>query len=319
MANEFKRKKGLTLINFNKDGPGVEKDDETLSGAPYTLKRGARLFRSKFWKLISLNLMFMFMIIPLILIVYFYFTGPQTPTRETILFGPLAGIAVFEGHQSMAINTVFNFHAHIYGVPYTDLLQFVKISLPTLFLFVTLGWQNCGVTYITRSMINGDPVFIWSDYFYAIRKNLKQGFLVGVLDFFVIFALGFDYLYFNDNTGNFTNDFMFFVIIALAIIYLFMRFYLYLIVVTFDMNTKKILKNCLIFSVLGIKRNLMSVLLIIAYVLCFALLYMLLMSFNFGVTAVLLCFLSVFAVGTFITTYSAYGVIDKYMIIKDSE
>ena len=49
-------KKEFVLFDLNKDGRGIGKDEEALSGPPYNLKRGFKLFLTKFWSLISLNL-----------------------------------------------------------------------------------------------------------------------------------------------------------------------------------------------------------------------------------------------------------------------
>ncbi|MBQ1259149.1 MAG: hypothetical protein IIX97_03460 [Clostridia bacterium] len=314
-----KKKKEFVLIDFNKNGAGVEKDDETLSGPPYTIKRGTRLFFSHYWKMISINMLSLFFVIPLALVLIFYFTGPKTPVQETVIYAPLAGISVFEAHNSIPIEMILDFHAHELGLPIITFSQFLKLSIPLLFLFITFGWQNCGLTYISRSLINGDPVFVWSDYFYAIKKNLKQGFLMGMLDFAVIFALAVDYIFFSTDTGVFWNDLMYFFIIALAVIYMFMRFYLYLIIVTFDMKITKILKNSFFFAILGVKRNLMAVLCSLAYVLCFVVLYFLLSYINIGITSFVFCAFTIFAVTSFISTYCAYPVIDKYMIIREEE
>lgn len=320
MAGIFKKKKKeFVLIDFNKNGPGVSKDDETLSGPPYTLKRGVRLFFTHYWKFITINILSLFLIVPLVLAIVFYLNGPKTPTQESVIYASLAGVSVFEAHQSPTVEMLLDFHAHEIGRPVITLESFLLMAIPMLFLFVTFGWQNCGTTYISRSLIKGDPVFIWSDYFYAIKKNLKQGMLIGMLDFAVIFALVVDYIYFSAETGIFGNDLMFFLILAIAVLYMLMRFYIYLIIVTFSMKTKSILKNSLFLSILGIKRNIMAILCVVAYVACFILLAMLLSYFNIGATALIFCALTIFGVSSFICTYCAYPVIEKYMLIHDDE
>lgn len=312
-----KKKKEFVLINFNKDGPGVSKDAEAFAGPPYTTKRGFRLFLAQFWKLISLNLMVLAAIIPIVLVVYFYITSPKTPTYASTEFATLSGAAVTLGHSLPSLETVLDYHSVIIGIPYTDLVQFVKLAIPMLFLFITFGWQNCGSTYVIRSMIKGDPVFIWSDYFYAIKRNLKQGLTLGMLDFACIFALVVNYLYYNTQAGTFGNDLMLILTVALAILYMFVRFYIYLILITFDMKTVKIYKNSLIFSIIGLKRNLMAVLFTIIFALCIALITYLLSFFNLMATGILIGFLTFFASVSFICAYCAYPIIEKYMIIKE--
>ena len=92
-----------------------------------------------------------------------------------------------------------------------------------------------------------------------------------------------------------------------------MRFYIYLMLVTFDLSTFKIYKNALIFTILGIKRNLMAVLGILALVAVNALLFIMLRPFNIVVPAILPVFYLLPSI-TLLTTYGAYPVIEKYMI-----
>ena len=59
----------------------------------------------------------------------------------------------------------------------------VGMAVLAVFLFVTFGWQNVGAAYVLRGLFRGEPMFIFSDFFYGIRKNWKQGLIVGMLDF----------------------------------------------------------------------------------------------------------------------------------------
>ena len=77
--------------------------------------------------------------------------------------------------------------------------------------------------------------------------------------------------------------------------------------ITFDIKTKKMFKNALIFAVVGIKRNLMAVLgmaLIIA--ICFAIAAL---SLPIGLAIGIVVF---FACAEFIKIYAAYPVIERY-------
>ena len=313
-------KKEFVLFDLNKDGRGVGKDEEALSGPPYNFKRGFKLFISKFWSLISLNLIILlFTVIPIVLLIYFDFTGPKTPTYESLLFVPLSGAATMVGHSLPALELILDFHSHIIGISIRDLPQYIKLALPTLFLFITFGWQNCGVTYITRSMMKGDPVFIISDYWFCVKRNWKQGLTMGLLDFMCITALTVNFTYYNQMAGTFGNDLMLIFTIALSGIYMFMRMYIYLMVITFNMKTSKILKNALIFSIIGVKNNFMAVLCVSLFTLAVAVLTFLLHYIRIAATGVLIGFLTVFASAAFICTYCAYPVILKYMVIQDDE
>jgi uncharacterized membrane protein YesL len=200
------------------------------------------------------------------------------------------------------------------GLPVFSTAVTCTIIVLVLFLLVTWGWQNIGATYVLRGLVRGDAVFVFTDYFYAIKRNLKQGFIVGILDLIFSGVLVIDFVYFYQRTGAaFGLDFMYFVIFALAIIYFIMRFYIYLLLITFDMKTFKIIKNSFIFSILGIKRNIMALLGIAVVTILHALLIWFLISTPLGFTMIL-PFIYVLALTAFMSAYAAYPIIDKYLI-----
>ena len=108
-------------------------------------------------------------------------------------------------------------------------------------------------------------------------------------------------------------DFMFFTISALIILYALMRPYIYLMLITFDIKTSKIFKNALIFSILGIKRNIMAVLGIVLMAALNVALIILGLSINFAVP-IILPFFYFLAFSGFMSAYAVWPVIEKYMI-----
>ena len=191
---------------------------------------------------------------------------------------------------------------------------YIGMGICILFLVVTFGWQNVGAAYIVRNMVRGEPVFIWSDYFYAIKRNLKQGFFLGLIDAVVLFMLGFDMSYLWGRGGTFTLDVGFYITLAMIVLYFLMRFYIYLLLVTFDISIFKLLKNALIFSLLGFKRNFMGILGIALITGVHILLLLLLIATPLSGLPIILPFLWYMAAVTFTSAYAAYPIIDRYMI-----
>ena len=300
-------KKKFKLLDPMRDGKGVEKGEDTTP----TLGRFFKLWGRKFWKLITVNLLMVVQVIPLLLILFLYLGGPKIPTLYSPLYAPLLGaqtaaptgigMTLFNSAAGLMHQTpVFNSWAH-----------WVMAAL-ILFQLITYGWQRTGTTYILRNLVRGDGVFMISDYFYAIRRNLKQGFVMGLIDCAAVFALVFDIIYFSNSPATGANNFMYVTILALILIYGIMRFYTYLMMVTFDMKLGKILKNALIFTVLGIKRNIMAGLGILSLTAMF-----LALIFFFGriIPALyIIPFLCLLGFCGFMYTFAAYPVIQKYMI-----
>ncbi len=301
-------KRKLKLLDPMRDGKGVEKGEDTSP----TLKRFFKLWGRKFWRLISVNLFMLVQILPLLVCQFLYTSGPKVATQYSPLYAPLlgaqtalptsAGMTLFNGAAGLLHNSPI-FNSWVYWV--TGIL--------IIFQLVTYGWQKVGTTYILRNMVRGDGVFLFSDYFYAIRRNFKQGFLMGLFDCAALVALAVDFMYFYNQPSSAGFNFMYAVVLVLLFLYGVMRFYTYLMLVTFDMKFSKILKNALIFTALGIKRNLMALLGMVLLIGVSVGLIMLLMPV--GVYAVIIIpFLCVLGFSGFMYTYAAYPVIQKYMI-----
>ena len=105
---------------------------------------------------------------------------------------------------------------------------------------------------------------------------------------------------------------MFWLISALIVLYLLMRPYLYMMLITFDMKLRKMLKNALIFAILGIKRNVMWMLGVgLTAILNIALMIICPPSI---VIPVILPFFYFWAFTAFTVNYCIYPIIDRYMI-----
>lgn len=303
--------KSFNPFDMNRNGKGIDREEDRTPNLKFFFKQ----FIRKFPKLLSLNLIMLMMFVPVLVAVLIYIWGPSTPVYIHTLSAPMSGIAVMEGVYSgstdvpTSLSIITNLYTMASSLPMVTSLNMVLITICGVVLFVTWGWQNVGVTYILRGLVRGDAVFLISDYFYAIKRNLKQGLLFGMLDFSIIAILVVDYLFFNQRTGTHNMDVMFFMVLALALLYFIMRFYMYLMLVTFDIKISKIFKHALIFSVMGIKRNIMALIGILALVAICVCLF--LVSFPVGLSVTIVMFMSC---AEFIKVYAAYPVIEKYMI-----
>ena len=300
-------KKNLKLLDPMRDGKGVEKGEDTTPN----LKRFFKLWGRKFWKLISLNFFMLVQILPLMGCLFLYWGGPKVPTQYSPLYSVLLGAQTAQATTEGM--TLFNSASGLlHQMPVFNSWAHWVMAALILFHVITYGWQKVATTYILRNLVRGDGVFMFSDYFYAIKRNKKQGFILGVIDTAIIFALVFDFIYFYNAPAGNGNGFMYFMIFALIVIYGIMRFYTYLMLVTFDMKLGKILKNALIFSIMGVGRNAMALL---GMGLLTGIFVVLILSLGQLLAAVfILPFLCLLAFCGFMYTFAAYPVIERYMI-----
>ena len=211
------------------------------------------------------------------------------------------------------------------------------------------GLINLSSTYVTRGYVRGDPVYILSDIKYSISKNYKQGIIMGIVDALVIFLLIFDIIFWSgvDTTklneisegtdalqhitevateqnqdenadtdavektvnNSFIESICYYSSIFMLIIYMFMRNYIYLLMVTFKLSIFKILKNSFIFAFLGIKRNILAALGIAATCLINIFIFV-----YIPMVGIILPLIITLSTCTFIGSYAAYPTIKKYMI-----
>lgn len=301
------RKKRFRLFDSQREGKGVSKEEANL---PPKLKKFFICYKRDFSRLLSVNIFYVlgnFPVLFLIMALSGIFSLDYTR--------PLAGIsAVWDGARtalgaggaSAALDGVYGAftNASVFRP-----IAYVFLALGALTLF-TWGLVNVGTAYILRNMVKGDPVFIWSDFWYAVKRNFKQAFFFGIFDLLILAIIPVNMMILSQGSG-FGNGILFWLNIVIGFAYFTMRFYIYLQMVTFDLKITKILKNSLIFVFLGFKRNIVAVLGIVLWVFID-----LLLAYS-GVLlalALMIPLLLLFSNGAYMATYAAYYKVKEIMI-----
>lgn len=278
------------LFNYSKPGKGVDAD------APK--KHPFFLFWELIWRklsrLIVLNMMYFVCILPILSFAYtqFYVSIMQyfsdyLPAEEFSL-GPLPSLLA-----SFAVS-----------IPYPLFIVLLVVSI------VIYGPATCGFTYMMRNFAREEHAWL-SDFFSKFKSNFKQGVAIGILELLVytVFILNLTMDAPVDSaTGAVSMVFTVakYVSLFLAVIFTFMRHYFYTMIVTFELTIWQIIKNAAIFAVLGVFRNLLvsAVIIVTAAALVF---------FS-GWVELILIPLIMFSFWGFLTTFTCYPVIKKYMI-----
>ncbi len=133
---------------------------------------------------------------------------------------------------------------------------------------VTIGPATAGFVYVMRNYVLGRPVFLKDDFFEAFRKNWKQSVLVWFFTTVVVACDSFAIYFYAQNLYTGTGDAAtvnwfglagFAVSLSILLIVLFMNFYIYLMIVTFDFPFKALVKNSFIFAGVGLFNNFLVV------------------------------------------------------------
>ena len=304
------KKKGFNLYEMFSggfDGKGVKKQDRIKD---FNLVNFFKLYGRNFGKMIQLNLLYLLGNFP---IIFYLFARSGNISTESlasthILNSSFHGV-LLSGHLNpvtAALNGVLGYRTINY-VPTTA--TYVVLMLAALVVF-TFGFVNVGTAYIMRNIIKQEPIFLMSDFFYAIKRNWRQALIFGILDVLFCALLVYDVIFFYYNIGvSFFSNVCFYLSLFIVFLYFVMRFYIYPMMVTFDLSIFKMLKNALIFALLGFKRNITAVIgMVLFCLLCYA---VLLIYVPLGLlTPILLIFGSC----GFMATYAAFPKIKAVMI-----
>ena len=252
----------LRIFDITRDGKGLSKNSTDKIGG---IKRFFISYKDNFGKIMSVNIFMVIGNFPLIFLIATLsgFTKTQGFMPSFDVFQNLAGYFANSAPSahSMALFAQEGLHTVIYRPTVTTYI-FYSVAALTLFTF---GIVNAGTAYILRNIAKGDPVFLWSDFWYAVKRNWKQALPFGIIDAGINVLLIWNiYTMFISSNGNYFSNTMFWCNIVLFILYFVMRYYIYIQMVTFKLSVIKILKNSMIFALLGFKRNIVAFLGILA-------------------------------------------------------
>ncbi len=132
-------------------------------------------------------------------------------------------------------------------------MLYVVFCLP----IVTIGPATAGLTKVLRNFAREEPAFLWGDFIEAFKKNFRQAFLYSLLDLLILAILLLDLM----AVANVPNKILMIVSLAAILftltVYIFMRYYIYNMMVTFHLTLWQLLKNAFIFCWASFFRNLL--------------------------------------------------------------
>ena len=295
----------MKLFNrYAKPGKGVSKAEAENR---YGFRGFFSLIRDRIWQIVITNLLFLLVNLPLFgLLAYVGRVGGvtfQAPVNP--LYPVYQGIAA-HGHTPsfFAMNGIWGTQVE---ARYPSALTQVFFWVGLLSL-ITFGLGTAAMTYIHRNYTKGEPTDLWFDFFSAIKKNWKQAILLGLIDLGLIFVIFFDLSSYYYST-SYVMLLLMYVTLFISIIYLLMRPFLYLQIVTFRVKIPKAIKNAYIMALAGVKRNLFCSI-SAALVLALNVVIFLFLP-SMGVVMTLMLTISL---AWFLQIFGAWPVVQKYMI-----
>ena len=122
-------------------------------------------------------------------------------------------------------------------------------------LLIPHGLSQAGMTNVTRNLARNRHSFGISDFFDTIKANWKQALIVGVINLLVSILLCYGLVVYYNSQGLLADIILGFLLICFAI-FSFMRYYMWTLIITFDLPTSKIYKNSFLLAFVNFKKNL---------------------------------------------------------------
>ncbi|MBQ2615084.1 MAG: YesL family protein [Clostridia bacterium] len=219
------------FYSHTRPGKGIDPNAPQQKSVP----RFFSIFFRKFWHSVRVNLLYTAALIPTYIVV-FLLSGFVTSAFFLI---PGVG-ALLQQYETAGA--------------WFDIL----IRLLTTNLFVVLwgmGPATAGITYIMRNFAREEHAWVWSDFKDAVKNNWKQALGVFVIDC-IIFTLCMVALIVYSQMGGFAGALRY-VMVMILLVYTMMHFYIYPIMVTFELKLKDIYRNALLFACGKLPSNLL--------------------------------------------------------------
>lgn len=306
------KKEGKLFSLFSQPGSrnnaGLTKEKAAFNGK-YDFANFFVFLKRHFGDVTVLNLLFFLLNFSLILVL-FATSGNldrAVPAPASSLYQQLYGALRYDanGYEASALLNVFGATTTLsVWTIWTKILYYSSFTL-----VITFGLSNIGMAYVTRGIVRRDYVSVWHDFWYAIKRDWKQGLIIGIADVGIIYLLYNAILFYYYNRTTYLMSVCFYFSIFFAFFYFIARMYLYLMLINFNLKLKKLIKNAAIFTILGFKRNFCALIFIAITV--FISVYLALL---FPMAGALVVFIFTVAFIYLIGTYCCYPVIYKYMI-----
>jgi len=199
-----------------------------------------------------------------------------------------------------------NFTFYLEQITKGNIIMVFWVMLP-LFPFVLSGPFTAGLTYITRNFVKREHSFLFSDFWEHSKKNIKQSIIANII-LYVMYMLYISVTLFYFLKA--ANVILMALLLVLGIVLLVIPFYIYLMIVSFDIKLKDIFKNAWIFALAKLPQNLFFLIIVLAVHIALVRLYGLWILF---IPLILIVWTS------YTMNYYAWHIINKNMMPKEDE
>lgn len=233
------------FFDYTKEGPGID-PDEPPRGA---IASFFGVLSRKFWKLITINLLYIAANIPAFIIAFF--------------IGGIVMQAILPGLNLENLNSLWDPAMLGEGQSAEQLSATVLLVINALVAatavglgFVVVGPSHAGISFIMRNYAREEHAFVWSDFIVHAKKNWKQSALVSIISSILFVAVPVAINFYAQAISNAIFRIMLTtLLVILFITFAVMLMYIYQMMITFNLTVKQMAKNAWLFFVLRLPFN----------------------------------------------------------------
>ena len=267
------------MFDYTKPGKGVRKDEPDKTGIALYFE----ILFKRFWKLVSLNLIYLVASIPAIVIAWFVSTFFVTWSAAMVKLN------LEEVGASLSILSIL----------------FVIVLIQIL----GSGPATAAMQYVIRKYVNDTHSWVWSDFFDNLKSNFKQGTAVYLINVIVTVLAIFGFFFYSFvMKGTIAIFLRTFLLVAIAI-FAMMQTYVYQLMAGFELKVKHIYKNALLLTLAKLPWNILvaAVSFLIMYLVYYA-------GIRVVLAGVLILGMLYFSLLSFTQVFMTNNVVKKYIL-----
>lgn len=213
-------------------------------------RRFWKIYFRKFFKLVPVNLVYTIFTYPLICAALVFLLSHS----ETFL-NIMADETIMAAFPWLAVMTTGTIEVLSSNLSWVGYAMFFICAL-------LYGPLTAGYFYYLRNSVREEHAW-YTDVYARARKNWKQGLLFGIVDMLIVYSLLYYMVSYAVGEGAAVEIYAVTKMLAyfLGILYFIMRFYIYTMLITFDLSFIKLVKNAAIFLFVNLGWNLWILLL----------------------------------------------------------
>lgn len=218
------------FFDYTKPGKGVSKDDVQKTGISLYFD----IFLRRFWKFMSVNLIFLVASIPAIIIAYFI---------STYAVAWLASLARMEITSEVATS-----------------LNAISLFVTVIFLQLCgSGPASAGMSYVLRKYVNDTHSWVFSDFIDNMKSNFKQSIGVYLINVVAVCLYVVCFMFYTYMMPGMMGLFLRTLVTLLIAIFAMMQMYTYQLMVSFELKFKDIYRNAFLLVMAKLPWNILVV------------------------------------------------------------